>query len=139
MYTPHALIDAPLDIHLGAHRCPRAGHDSPGTNPTTIAESLDGLVDDIDDILSSHIEHHRASRAACPLDTEPARAVFEDLPVSRDAVRLVRRRVLLDVPDHLPAVLHEWRAAAPAVLERRVAAVVLTGEDVAGVVVRPTL
>lgn len=57
--------------------------------------------------------------------------------MARDAVLKIGQGVPLDVPDDLLAVVGEGRGVAALVLKRRVAAVILTREDIAGVVDRP--
>ena len=110
----------------------RASENALCTDPTVTGKTLDGLIDGIDNVLASHLELHRAAGTASALDAECARCVIEDLTVARDAVLIIGRGVLLDVPDHLLAVVDEGRRVAALVSKRRVTAVILAGEDVAG-------
>lgn len=121
---------------MRSNRRSRTRHNALRTDLTVPAKTLDRFIDGIDDVLASHLELHRAAGAASALDAERARAELENLALARDAV-LPFGRGVLDVPDDPLAVVDEGRRAAALVLKRRLAAVVLAGEDVAGVVVGP--
>jgi hypothetical protein len=96
----------------------------PGAERGPLAELPDGVVDEVDDVLATDLEHDGAAGPAGAFDAKMARAERQDVPLADDALGSVGGAVALDVGDDLQAVGRLGGGAA----------VVDAGGDVAGVV-----
>jgi hypothetical protein len=64
----------------------RASENALCTDPTVTGKTLDRFINNINNVLASHLELHCATSAASALDAKRARFMLKDLTVACDAV-----------------------------------------------------